>query len=95
MDLVVLGIGIGPADYWNLRHELEQALGRPLDLHTQDDDPTLVTKAIARGECIAYAFELDWERERLVAGRLRRAAALLQGQVGSFLDWVEGLGPMP
>jgi predicted nucleotidyltransferase len=101
VDLVVLGIG--PADYWNLRHELEQALGRPLDLHTQDDDPTLVTKAIARGECIyvrhvfrnAYAFELDWERERLVAGRLHRAAALLQGQVGAFLDWVEGLEPMP
>jgi hypothetical protein len=43
----------------------------------------------------AYAFELDWERERLVAGRLHRAAALLQGQVGAFLDWVEGLEPMP
>jgi hypothetical protein len=39
----------------------------------------------------AYFFELDWERERLVAGRLHRAAALLHPQVDRFLDWVEGL----
>jgi uncharacterized protein len=50
VDLVVLGIG--PATYWELRRELEEALGRPLDLHTQDDDPTFVAKAVARGECI-------------------------------------------
>jgi predicted nucleotidyltransferase len=50
VDLVVLGIG--PAAYWDLRRELEHALGRPLDLHTQDDDPTFVAKAIARGEQI-------------------------------------------
>ncbi|WP_295880274.1 hypothetical protein [uncultured Thiohalocapsa sp.] len=37
---------------WELRHELEQALGRPLDLHTQDDAPVFVTKAIDRGEPI-------------------------------------------
>lgn len=50
VDLVVLGIG--PADYWELRHELEHALDRPVDLHTQDDDPVFVTKAIDRGEQI-------------------------------------------
>jgi hypothetical protein len=37
--------------------------------------------------------ELDWERERLVAGRLHRAAALLRAQVGKFLCGVEGLEP--
>jgi hypothetical protein len=41
----------------------------------------------------AYSFELDWERERLVAGRLPRAAALLRQQVSEFLDWVQGLEP--
>jgi uncharacterized protein len=50
VDLVVLGIG--PAAYWELRRELEEALDRPLDLHTQDDDPIFIAKAIARGECI-------------------------------------------
>ncbi|MBK1633013.1 antitoxin [Thiohalocapsa halophila] len=39
----------------------------------------------------AYSFELDWERERLVAGRLPRAAGLLRQQVSDFLDWVQGL----
>ena len=36
----------------------------------------------------AYSFELDWERERLVAKRLDRAAALLQQQVRDFLTRV-------
>ena len=38
-----------------------------------------------------YSFELDWERERLVATRLRRAAELLQTQVGGFLVLIEEL----
>jgi len=38
VDLVVTGIAA--TDYWALRRELEQALERPLDLHTQDDDPS-------------------------------------------------------
>lgn len=33
-----------------------------------------------------YSFELDWERERLVASRFRRAAALLHAQVERFLE---------
>jgi len=40
-----------------------------------------------------YTFELDWERERLVASRLRRAAALLHEQVNDFLAGIEGLEP--
>ncbi|WP_295436666.1 hypothetical protein [uncultured Thiodictyon sp.] len=36
-----------------------------------------------------YTFELDWERERLVASRLRRAAALLHEQVNDFLVGIE------
>ena len=37
-----------------------------------------------------YTFELDWERERLVASRLRPAAALLHTQVEAFLARIEG-----
>lgn len=33
-----------------------------------------------------YAFELDWERERIVAGKLLRTKALLEIQINAFLD---------
>jgi len=33
----------------------------------------------------SYSFELDWERERLVARKFRRAAAMLRDQVEEFL----------
>jgi hypothetical protein len=36
----------------------------------------------------AYGFELDWERERLVASRLRPAAARLHSQVEAFLGTI-------
>ncbi len=42
---------------------------------------------------MARTFELDWERERLVASRLRRTAALLHEQVNDFLAGIEGLEP--
>jgi predicted nucleotidyltransferase len=51
-DVDLLVLGVGPTAYWALRRDLEQALGRPLDLYTQDDDPIFVGKAIARGERI-------------------------------------------
>jgi hypothetical protein len=39
----------------------------------------------------AYSFELDWERERLVARRLERAAGLMQEQVRAFLARLDQL----
>ena len=39
----------------------------------------------------AYTFELDWERERLVASKLPRTAALLREQVEGFLARLEEL----
>jgi len=50
IDLVVLGTE--PAAYWDLRRELETALGRPLDLFTEADDARFVAKARARGEVV-------------------------------------------
>jgi hypothetical protein len=41
----------------------------------------------------AYGFELDWERERLVASRLRPAAAMFRAQLGAFIAWVETTAP--
>jgi len=38
-----------------------------------------------------YGFELDWERERLVARRLRPALATLQSQTRAFLDRLDEL----
>lgn len=40
-----------------------------------------------------YSFELDWERERLVASRFRRAAWLMRTQVNEFLERIDGLTP--
>lgn len=37
----------------------------------------------------AYTFELDWERERLVAQRFPLAAKLLHQQLEAFLDELE------
>lgn len=54
IDLVVLGTA--PAAYWELRRDLETALGRSLDLFTEVDDGRFVAKALARGEVI-YAAE--------------------------------------
>jgi len=39
----------------------------------------------------AYSFELDWERERLVARRFDRAAGLMQDQVRAFLARLDQL----
>ncbi len=39
----------------------------------------------------SYTFELDWERERLVASRLTRTAALLEAQVEAFLTKLDAL----
>ena len=36
-------------EYWEFRHELEEAIQTHLDLHTQDDDPKIVTKILERG----------------------------------------------
>ena len=59
-DVDLLVIGAKAADYWDLRRDLEEALGRPLDLFTQDDDKVLVTKIMARGKLI-YGPELGQE----------------------------------
>jgi uncharacterized protein YutE (UPF0331/DUF86 family) len=40
----------------------------------------------------SYTFELDWERERLVARKFRRVAAMLRDQVEEFLDLLAALG---
>ena len=38
-----------------------------------------------------YAFELDWERERIVAGKLLRTKELLEIQINAFLDHLAGI----
>lgn len=39
----------------------------------------------------SYTFELDWEKERLVAKKFRRTFALLQEQVTQFLQNLESI----
>ncbi len=40
----------------------------------------------------AYSFELDWERERLVALRFETTLSLVREQVAAFLDGLDELG---
>lgn len=51
-DIDLLAEPVRAGDYWNLRRDLEAALGHPIDLYTQDDDAGLVRKIIERGELI-------------------------------------------
>ncbi len=39
----------------------------------------------------SYSFELDWERERLVVAKYRKASALLRSQVEGFLSKLDEL----
>jgi predicted nucleotidyltransferase len=50
VDLIVLGTD--PGAFWELRHALEDALGRSLDLFTETDDARFVAKGRARGTVI-------------------------------------------
>jgi hypothetical protein len=39
-----------------------------------------------------YSFELDWDRERLVANKFRRTAAMLRAQITAFLAKLNEMG---
>jgi predicted nucleotidyltransferase len=51
-DLDLLVLPLANQDYWDFRRELEEALGFPVDLYTDRDDPTFVEKILARGETV-------------------------------------------
>ena len=51
-DIDVLVMPLKNRQYWDFRHELEEAVDLPIDLYTDSDDPILVEKIISRGETI-------------------------------------------
>jgi predicted nucleotidyltransferase len=51
-DIDILVLPLPNDQYWQCRHELEQAVNYPIDLYTQDDDQKFVSKILARGEVI-------------------------------------------
>lgn len=51
-DIDLLVLSLPSADYWKFRHELEQAIGYPVDIYTQDDEPVFVQKILQRGEVV-------------------------------------------
>ena len=51
-DLDVLVISLKKDDYWTFRHELDEAVGYPVDLYTQDDDPLFLSKIMKRGAVV-------------------------------------------
>jgi predicted nucleotidyltransferase len=54
-DVDLLVMPLPPELYWAFRQALEQALERPVDIYTPDDDPHLVEKVLKRGELIYEA----------------------------------------
>ncbi len=51
-DVDLLVMPLGNDVYWELMHELEEVLDRPVDLYTDRDDPTWVRKILERGEVV-------------------------------------------
>lgn len=57
-DIDLLVMPLAAVDYWQCRHELEEAFEYPLDLCTQDDAPRFVQKILTRGEVIYELYRL-------------------------------------
>lgn len=51
-DLDVLVIPLPNQKYWEFRHELEEAVGIPIDLYTENDASCFVEKILSRGETV-------------------------------------------
>ena len=52
-DIDLLVVPLSAVDYWKFHHELEQSLGYPVDIYTQEDDPVFVQKNFAtRRSCL-------------------------------------------
>ncbi len=51
-DVDILVFLLQKDQYWECRHELEQSIGFPIDLYTQDDDIKFVNKIVSRGKVV-------------------------------------------
>lgn len=51
-DVDIIVLNLRKDQYWECRHELEQSIGFPVDLYTQDDDIKFVDKILTRGKVI-------------------------------------------
>jgi len=51
-DVDILVMPLKNSQYWDFRHELEEAVDFPIDLYTDLDDPILVEKITSRGEIL-------------------------------------------
>jgi predicted nucleotidyltransferase len=51
-DIDLYVSGLADDQYWNFRHDLEEAVELPIDLYTEGDNPRFIKKIIARGEKI-------------------------------------------
>lgn len=54
-DIDLLVMPLAAADYWACWRELEDAVGAPVDLHTDAEDPVFVQQVLLRGETIYAA----------------------------------------
>jgi predicted nucleotidyltransferase len=51
-DIDILVMPLNGERYWDFKHEIEEALDLPVDVHTPSDDPVFVEKLMQRGETI-------------------------------------------
>lgn len=51
-DIDILLMPLNDDDYWKIRFDLEEAIGFPIDVYSQSDDPQFIKKIMERGEVI-------------------------------------------
>lgn len=51
-DLDIIVMPLDNKKYWDFRFELEETLGLPIDLYTENDNPEIIHKAISNGEIL-------------------------------------------
>jgi predicted nucleotidyltransferase len=51
-DLDIVVMPLDAQSYWDFRFEFEEALGLPLDLYTETDDPRIIQKAVSSGDVV-------------------------------------------
>ena len=54
-DVDLLVMPLPATEFWEFWRDLEEAVGKPVDLLTDTDDPVLVKKILERGEVIYEA----------------------------------------
>ena len=86
-DIDILVMPLKNNQYWDFRYELEEAVGLPIDLYTDLDDPIMVEKIISRGETLYEVWV--WAFKSRVARKFPVTVKKFKVQITNFLKKLE------